>query len=314
MKQIQHIAILGAGAMGAYFAGQFTASPGFTTTLIANGARKDRLNADGLIVNGRKVDAPALSADECPQPADLILVAVKHHHLADALTRLDGLVGEHTIFVSVMNGLDSEEMIAARYGSEKVLYAISLGIDAVREGNQISYTKPGIHYFGEARNDTHSQKVLAVKEAFDRAGIAYQIPDDMIRMLWWKFMFNVGINQASAVLRAPYGVFHSDPAARALMESLMREVLTLAQASNVNLTEQDLLDWYPVLHRLSPHGKTSMLQDIEAGRKSELEIFSGRVIAMGEKLGILTPVNLTVNRILRVYEAHPGGYEKSITQ
>lgn len=308
MREIQHIAIVGAGAMGAYFASCFAASPGFEVTLVAEGDRKDRLNAEGLIVNGQKLDLPARSGAECSTPADLILVAVKHHHLADVLTRLDGLVGEHTIFVSVMNGLDSEEMIAARYGSEKVLYAISLGIDAVREGNIITYTKPGVHYFGEARNEIYSDKVLAVKEAFDRAEVAYQIPEDMLRMLWWKFMFNVGINQASAALRAPYGVFHTDPSARELMESLMREVLVLAQACGVNLTEQDLLDWYPVLHRLSPRGKTSMLQDFEAGRKSELEIFSGRVIAMGEKLGILTPVNLTVNRILRVYEAHPGGY------
>jgi 2-dehydropantoate 2-reductase len=305
MTEIHQVAILGAGAMGAYFASRFAADSGFTTTLLADGERKDRLNAGGLIVNGQPLHLPARSASECSVPADLILVAVKHHHLADSLSGLDPLVGENTVFLSVMNGLDSEEMIAAKFGSGKVLYAISLGIDAVREGNVITYTKPGVHYFGEARNEIYSGKVLAVQEAFDRAGVAYQIPDDMLRMLWWKFMFNVGINQASSVLGAPYGVFHTDQNARGLMESLMREVLILAQASEVNLTEQDLLDWYPVLHRLSPLGKTSMLQDFEAGRKSELEIFSGRVIQMGQKLGIPTPVNRAVNQILQVYEAYP---------
>ena len=181
-------------------------------------------------------------------------------------------------------------MIAEKFGSGKVLYAISARhrCGAGRECGDLHQTRHPL-LLAEARNESHSPRVIAVKEAFYRAGVHYQIPEDMLRMLWWKFMFNVGINQASSVLGAPYGVFHTDQNARALMESLMREVLTLAQASGVNLTEQDLLDWYPVLHRLSPQGKTSMLQDFEAGRKSELEIFSGRVIQMGQKLGIPHP-------------------------
>ena len=127
----------------------------------------------------------------------------------------------------------------------------------------------------------------------------------MLRMLWWKFMFNVGINQASAVMRAPYGVFQTVPEAQALMEALMREVLVLAQAAHINLTEQDLLDWYPVLKRLSPQGKTSMLQDIEAQRKTEVELFAGKVIALGRQYGLPTPVNQTVYNIIHILEQRP---------
>ena len=133
-----------------------------------------------------------------------------------------------------MNGLDSEEIIGAAYGMDKVLYAISVGIDAVREGNQITYTKPGMHYFGEATNTQVSPRVEAVQDAFRRARIPHETPHDMLRMLWWKFMVNVGANQASAVMRAPYGVFQSSPQARALMEALMREVIQLARVAGVN--------------------------------------------------------------------------------
>ncbi len=117
-------------------------------------------------------------------------------------------------------------------------------------------------------------------------------------------MVNVGINQASAVMRAPYGVFQSSPDAQALMETLMREVLLLAQRVGVNLGEQDLDEWNAVLKTLSPRGKTSMLQDIEASRKTEIEIFAGKVVELGKSHGIPTPVNQTILNIVHVLEQY----------
>jgi 2-dehydropantoate 2-reductase len=86
------------------------------------------------------------------------------------------------------------------------------------------------------------------------------------------------------------------------MEALMQEVVDLAIASHVNLTQQDIRDWYPVLNTLSPQGKTSMLQDIEARRKTEVEVFGGNVVKLGASLHISTPVNQTVVRIIQVLE------------
>jgi len=201
-----------------------------------------------------------------------------------------------------MNGLDSEDIIGSVYGRDKMLYAVSLGIDAVRQGNIITYSKPGKHHLGEAINARISEQVRRVQAAFDRASIAYETPPDMMRMLWWKFMINVGVNQASAVMRADYGVFQSSAPAQALMETLMGEVLALAEVAGVNLVQQDVQGWYGVLNTLSPEGKTSMLQDIEAGRKTEVEVFDGKVVELGETYGIPTPANLTVLRIIQVLE------------
>ena len=302
MKPIRTIGILGAGAMGAFFAESFAKVSSFSTFLIADGRRVDRLQKDGVVINGKQYFFKVLRPGRAEIKLDLILVALKHPQLKEALAGLGSMVGENTLFVSVMNGLESEEIIASVYGSEKVLYAISVGIDAVREGNQITYTKPGRHIFGEANNSTLSEKVLRIQEAFSTAGIQFETPVDMLRMLWWKFMVNVGVNQASAVLRAPYGVFHNDPDAQALMEALMREVVILAQASKVDLSEKDIRDWYPVLRSLSPTGKTSMLQDVEAGRKTEVDVFGGKVIELGRSLGIPTPVNQTIVQIIKVNE------------
>ena len=170
-----------------------------------------------------------------------------------------------------MNGLDCETALGDTYGAEKVLYCIAVGIDALREGRSVTYTRTGKLIFGEAVNTTISPRVARVQAALARAGLGFDTPTDMIRMLWWKFMVNVGINQASAVMRAPYGLFQTDADAQALMETLMREVIALARHLGVELTERDIAEWYSFLNTLSPQGKTSMLQDIEAGRRTEVE-------------------------------------------
>jgi 2-dehydropantoate 2-reductase len=288
--------------MGAFLASRFIDAAGFVTAVVARGERRERLERDGLVVNGQPYAVTVADPDAPATPADLILVAVKQHHLAGALPDLQRLVGRETTILSVMNGLDSEQMLGAVYGPDKVLYAVAVGIDAVRDRNQVTFSRPGTFFFGEAVNTALSPRVRRVQEAFQRAGITYETPLDMMRILWWKFMVNVGVNQASAVMRAPYGVFQTSPEAQALMEALMHEVLAVARAAGVNLAERDVAEWYTFMNRLSPQGKTSMLQDIEAGRKTEVEAFGGKVVELGQTYGIATPVNETVMRIIQVLE------------
>jgi 2-dehydropantoate 2-reductase len=304
VKEIENVAVLGAGAMGAYYASRFFDSPRFSPTLVAREPRYDRLKNDGVVVNGKSYSIPVFHPDEAAQPADLIIVALKNHNLPEAVHDLKNLVGDQTTIVSVMNGLDSEEFLGSFYGMDKVLYAIAVAIDALREGNSVTYTNPGKIFFGEAQNTEVSERVRRVQEALDRAGLVYETPPDMIRMLWWKFMINVGMNQASAAMRAPYGVFQSSEDAQELMKALMREVIVLAQHIGVNLVEKDIDDWNAFLQTISPVGKTSMLQDIEAGRKTEIEMFGGKVVELGKAHGIPTPVNQTLLQIINVLEQH----------
>ena len=303
MKAIEHVAILGAGALGSYFATKFFDAPGLTTVLIARGERHERLSRHGLVVNERPYMIPVIDPDGVTAPLDLILVALKYHHLPAAVPDLKNLLGPDTTIISVMNGLDSEEIIGAVYGMEKLLYAVSVGIDALREGNQVTYGNPGVLYFGEAENADPSPQVRRVQAALDQAVIPYEIPVDMMRILWWKFMVNVGMNQASAVMRAPYGLFQTSAEARAVMDMLMHEVIALAQAVGVNLGQQDVADWVPIMNKLLPTGKTSMLQDIEAGRKTEVEMLAGKVVELGQAHGVPTPVNEAMLSIIHILEA-----------
>lgn len=305
MEPIRRVAILGAGAMGSVFVSRFLEAAAFEIAVIAGGERGDRLRRTGLTVNGRTFPITVLDPDAANEPVDLIIVALKHSHLHDAVHDLRSVVGPNTLILSVMNGLDSEAIIGSVYGMDKVLYCISVGIDALRQNGAVTYTKVGKHYFGEAQNTRITPRVRRVQIALERAGIPYETPPDMLRMLWWKFMVNVGVNQASAVMRAPYGIMQTSPDARAVMFSLMREVLALAERASIALSEADLEAWDAFLQTLSPDGKTSMLQDIDAGRQTEVEIFAGKVVELGQTYGVLTPMNETVLHIIRVLEARP---------
>jgi 2-dehydropantoate 2-reductase len=182
------------------------------------------------------------------------------------------------------------------------LYCIAVGIDPLRDGNIVNYTTLGHLDFGEADNTNPSARVTRIRQMLDRAGIPSNTPPDMLRMMWWKFMVNVGINQASGVLRAPYGVFQTDPHAQAIMEAAMREVIAVAQAANVNLVADDITRWYDVLKTLHPQGKTSLLQDVEAGKATEVDIFAGKMVELGQVYGIPTPVNTLLLHALKVIE------------
>ncbi len=302
-RPIRKVAILGAGAIGAYFAARFFDSPSFETAILAQGERLKRLRAKGLIINGKQYPIESIDPERSLDTVDLVIVALKHQHLEEALVHLDPLVGEDTIFLSLMNGLESEAIIGARFGLEKVLYGIVMSLDGQRTGNRISYSNPGVHYFGKLNNKEPDERVERVQNAFDAAGIHHRTPEDMQWMLWWKFMINVGVNQASAVLRANYGQFLDSPEACALKESLMWEAIELAKVHGVDLGQKDIDDWYEVLKTVAPEGKTSMLQDIEAGRKTEVEIFAGTAVRLGREKGVSTPINQSVLNIIRFMES-----------
>lgn len=302
MSTIKRIAILGAGAMGGAYAAMLNTVETFDIMLIARGPRGAHLAQNGLTVNGKTIHLPVLHPNQATAPVDLIIVALKHHHLQGALGDLHPLVGDQTTILSIMNGLESEEIIGAAYGMEKLLLAIAVGIDALREDNHITYANPGKLIFGEAWNAEVSPRVRRLQTAFTQAGIPHETPEDMRRALWWKFMINVGMNQASALMQAPYGVFQTSADACALMQALMHEVIALAKASDVNLSESDIEDWHDILQTLSPEGKTSMLQDMEAGRPTEVDVFAGKVVTMGQALGIATPVNAALRHAIRVLE------------
>ncbi|MEO1163292.1 MAG: ketopantoate reductase family protein [Chloroflexota bacterium] len=302
MQAIQNVLILGAGGLGAVYAKIFHEAS-MTTKIVARGERYDRLTKQGFFINDLHYQLPIIHADASDFIADFIIIGTKYYHLRDALPDVANFVGEQTVFISLLNGLTSEHIIGEMYGHEKTLLAIAMNLDAVRVKNRITHSRPPLLIFGEPDNTSLSENVQRVQTALEKVGIDYQTPIDIQRTLWWKFMVNVGMNQSSAVTGATYGRYLTEPDLQWLKESLMREVVAVAQAENVNLTEEDVTSFYKTLAMIAPDGKTSMLQDIEAGRQTEIDMFAPVVIELGEKHSIPTPVNQTILAIIRTLEA-----------
>jgi 2-dehydropantoate 2-reductase len=300
--KINKVALIGLGALGSAYASMLYDNDPRQIKIIAGGERVRRYKEQGILINGKRYDFQFAAPEAQGDKADLIIVAVKTYHLPQAIKDMKNYVGENTIILSLLNGITSEEMLGNEFGREKILYAVSFALTPNRQAGHIGFSGRGNLSFGEKNNTKYSDKVKAVKELFDKASIPYNIPEDMLHTLWWKFMVNVGINQCSAVTRGRYGLFQSVKEAREFMKEAMREVTAVSEKEGIKLTEADMSTWDEVLDSLDPSSRTSMLEDVECGRKTEVDAFAGAVLVLGDKHNIDTPVNRTLYTIIKLIE------------
>ena len=289
--EIQTVAIVGLGALGVMFGHQLSKKmPEGALKIVADADRIARYEREGVYCNGEPCRFRYATPDE-KEVSDLILFTVKFGDLESAIEAVRNRVGSDTIILSLLNGVVSEGIIGRALGAEKVLPAVAQGMDAVKVGNRLTYANMGMICFGDRPEGDAAEKVQAVAQFFDKTGIPHEVPSDMARRMWGKFMLNVGVNQAVAVFECDYGCVQREGPARDAMIAAMREALILSNAEGVRLTEEDLAYWLRILGTLNPGGKPSLRQDLEAGRKTEVGLFAGTVLELGKKHGIDCPVN-----------------------
>lgn len=301
MKQIKTIHLIGLGAVGATYASIIYNYNKSSIKVILDEERLARYQ-NGTLINGVNYNFDLVVPKVGDEKAELILVVVKGHQLEKAIETISPLVGENTIILSILNGITSEEELSLAFGKDRILHGFCVATDAVRENNEIIYTKTGRIVFGEHYKDATGKAAL-VSEFFSSADVPHTLSEDILKEMWWKFMMNVGVNQTSAILGATYGVYNDVPEARELMTSACREVLELSVKEGIPLSEDDITEYFKIMSTLSPKSKTSMLQDIEANRKTEVESFALTVINLGKKHGIPTPVNEILYQMIRVLES-----------
>ena len=301
MKRIESVTLVGLGAIGAAYGSLLHDSLKGSFRIVANEQRIQKYQKNGIKINDDVYHFDYITPETKVEPVDLVIFAVKNAELLQAIEDAKYHVGPNTIILSLLNGISSEETIYGSYRNDHILYSMSVEIDALRTGLDVRFSTRGRIEYGEKNNEL-SEDVLAVKDLFDRVGIDYKISDNITHTMWWKFMINVGVNQTSAVLKAPYGVFQTLPIAYEWMESAMMEVVALSEKAGTGLTVEDVKKFWPIINNLSPKGKTSMLQDIEAGRKTEVDYFAGKVCELGRKYGVATPINEQLYKIIRILE------------
>ena len=235
------------------------------------------------------------------KPADLVIVAVKYNALESALNTMKNVIDDHTIIMSVMNGITSEEIIGTKYGFKNMIYTVAQGMDAMRFGDSLNYTKMGELRIGVKAGDDDSS-LMAVKELFDAIKMPYTLDEDIIYRMWGKFMLNVGINQTCMMYETTYSGALQPGEANDTLIGAMQEVITIANAEGVNLTNADVDYYVNILKTLDPDGVPSMRQDGIAKRKTEVDMFAGTVIDMAKKHGISVPVNERILKTVKKME------------
>lgn len=302
--EIKKVSIIGLGALGILVGHRFSKKMAKEDLrIVADEARIKRYREEGVFCSGERCDFNYVLPQEESGPSDLVIFAVKYGALEDAIKTVKNQVGPNTLFVSLLNGITSEEVIARTYPAENIVHAVAQGMDAVKEGNRLTYMNAGVIFIGHTKPGELSPKVQAVADFFEKMGLPYSVEEDIKKRMWGKFMLNVGINQAVAVFGQDYSDAQNPGQTRDVMIAAMREVLPLAEKEKVGISVDDIPYWLKLIDTLNPQGKPSMRQDVEAGRYSEVDMLAGAVLAMSKKYDIKSPVNEMLYEKLKAIES-----------
>lgn len=299
MSEIKNILIIGLGAIGSVYATQFHDFDAGCVKILLDESRYKKYSENGVVVNGKKYYFNYILDTDTSYKADLILIATKSPGFEQASDMIKNFVKEDTIIMSLLNGISSEEILFKKYGHEKVLYSYFIGCAVMRSGLETSFDRMGTLVFGEAQNKEYSKNVQRVKDLFDKVGIVYQIHDDMLASLWKKFIINIGINQTSAALYAPYSVLQESKHARKFANDLMEEAVQIADKIGIQGSENFSQAAFDLIDMMPSELKPSMLQDVDNKKETEVDIFAGEVCKLGKKYNVQTPKNELVLDIIK---------------
>jgi 2-dehydropantoate 2-reductase len=311
MVKIMKIAIVGAGAIGGYLGARLILA-GAEVTLIARGAHLDAILRDGLAVeyaNGsRDLARPAhATADMAAAgPHDVVIVAVKTQALPALASPMRALYDSNTTVVYAQNGIpwwyfyrhggmyegrrieavDPGGQIAAHVEIARVLGCVIYPAAAIVRPGVIRHIEGNRFTLGEP-DGSRSKRVLALSQLFTEAGLKAPARPDIRSEIWIKLWGNLSVNPISALTRATMDVILADPGTRALLTAMMTEAEQVAEVLGIHFPlsiERRL----KMAEDIGAH-KTSMLQDVEAGRSTEVDSLVGAVAELGRLVGVPTP-------------------------
>ncbi|QAT43555.1 ketopantoate reductase family protein [Aminipila luticellarii] len=302
MKKIETTAIVGMGALGLLYGTYIMDKKGSQSVCYAMDTERVKKYKDQIFYKNKKPYKLHIYDFKDMKPVDLLIVAVKYTGLESAIEGMAGCVGENTVILSVLNGISSEDMLAKRYGREHLIDTVAQGMDAVKFGNELTFTQMGELRIG-VKEACERKNLEAVQAYFNEIGMPYQTDEDIIQRMWGKFMLNVGVNQSCMVYQTNYGGCMAAGEANRTMIAAMREVIAIGLAEGVQIGEKDLNEYVALIGTLSKEGMPSMRQDGVAKRPSELEIFAGTVLKLAKKHGILVPANQYLYDKVKAIEA-----------
>ncbi len=299
MKPIENVAIVGFGSLGAMYAACFGAAMGPERVfVVADAARTERYRAEAATFNGEPIRVTYLNYEEAAAraavpPFDVVVSAVMYGALPEAIEQSSPLVSLDTAVISVLNGITSEEVLAERFGWDRVLLCIAQQMDSRKVGAVVTAGCVGVMALGVRDPEDAAQRanLARVTEWLAAVEQPFIVPADIQHQLWGKLICNVGVNQACAVYDCCFNGIHVPGEAREAMIAAMGEVAAVGRACGIALTDDDVAYWLDIIDHLNPAGMPSLRQDVLARRPTEVELFSGTINRLGAAHGIPTPQN-----------------------
>jgi 2-dehydropantoate 2-reductase len=297
------VVVLGAGAVGCYFGG-LLARAGAPVTLIGRPRHVEALRRDGLWLEGlhfqERVPVAASVAVDAARDAAVVLFCVKTLDTDEAAQSLAPHLGPGTVVLSLQNGVDNVERIRMAGGFE-ALPAVVYVAAAMTGPGRVKHTGRGDLIVGDpsGRRRGDLERLAAL---FARAGVPCAVSDDIRVELWTKMSMNCAYNAVSALGRAKYGRMAQHPHAREVLRLAVEETAAVARAAGVPLVESKLVEAAFRLGEAMREATSSTAQDIQRGKRTEIDSLNGYVARRGAELGVPTPVNQTLHALVKLLE------------
>jgi 2-dehydropantoate 2-reductase len=291
--------VMGAGAVGGYFGG-LLARAGVQTTFVARGAHLEAMRGDGLRVKSPQGDfhvpARAVADPREAGAADLVLFCVKSHHTEEAARALAPALGGAAAVLTLQNGVENEAALGAVVGEGRVLPGVAYVSAAVEGPGVIRHMAEGSVAFGEADGSV-SHRARAIEALFRRAGVKVILSENIWGVKWAKLAWNAAFNTLNALVGGTFDRIGTDEALLGVGECAMREIAAVAAAAGVRFPEQAVARGLAWARQALPI-KTSTLQDLEAGKRLELDALTGAVVRKAATLGVPAPTVATLHALL----------------
>jgi 2-dehydropantoate 2-reductase len=299
------ITIMGTGGVGGYF-GAKLAKSGCEVNFVARGAHLAFLRLNGLRVESQlgEIYLPEVRASDDPAvfgTPDYVFLAVKLWDTEAAVRALEKVIGPQTAVVSFQNGVQKDDLLRKLLGEKAVMGGVAyIGAGIARPG-VIRHTGTIQRLvFGEF-DGSRSPRAVALLEACTRAGIDAELSVDVKRAIWEKFVFIVGISALTSATRKTIGPVRGNARTRALLLEIMKETVAVGRAHGVNLSQDFAEQRLAFVDSLPAEMTSSMHNDLEAGKRLELDWLSGGVVELGKSVNVPTPMNRAVSAILALY-------------
>ncbi|MFA5861346.1 MAG: 2-dehydropantoate 2-reductase [Candidatus Thermoplasmatota archaeon] len=296
------VVVLGAGAMGSWIGGLLSAS-GNDVTLVGREEHMAVVASRGLQVSGKsdiQAHPKAVTRAQDASVPDYLLLTVKAYDTRRAIEDMRPLVGARTTIVSMQNGLGNIEALSDAFDERQVLAAVTThGVTFVEPGH-VKHAGIGYFYVGSPFNE--HERAARFAELLKAAGLDASATAAIRGELWAKVVVNASINPLTAITGLRNGALLEVPALRELMQRTVEEAVDVARAENAPLPDDDLLVRARRVAELTATNKSSMLQDVERGRPTEIDAICGEIVQRGAKNAIDTPVNLALRALVKGIE------------